>query len=83
MLHICVPQDELIEPAADSVNLNGVLASATLAKKPSERIINPKLQQQVEPPWGNMDVKDWAQTYVAACPPRAVCHLKGPACTIV
>ena len=55
-------QDPLVEPAADTVNLSGALASSTLGRKRSERIINQKLHRDVEPPWGDMALSDWART---------------------
>lgn len=57
-------QDSLVVPAADSVDLTSALASGSLSKRPSERIINKKLQQQTEPPWGGGSVRDWSRTWV-------------------
>ncbi|XP_013389901.1 coiled-coil domain-containing protein 87 isoform X2 [Lingula anatina] len=60
--HLDVEQDELVVPSADSVNLSSVLASSTLSKKKNERIINSELRSRQEPPWGELDVREWAKT---------------------
>ena len=55
-------QDSLIENTADIVNLTAAMASSTLSGRPKERIINPTLRHSIQPPWGELDVKDWAKT---------------------
>lgn len=52
----------MVVPAAESVNITGTMASATLTKKPADRVINPKLQKEKNPPWGQEDPKIWVRT---------------------
>ncbi len=54
-------QDELIEPCANRVNLTAAMASSSLNKKRSERVINPALHKSTEPPWGTQDPGEWAK----------------------
>ncbi|XP_069138063.1 coiled-coil domain-containing protein 87-like isoform X2 [Argopecten irradians] len=60
--HLRLDDDVYVVPAADSVNLSGTMASATLNKRKSERVINPKLRSQKQPPWGADDPKTWVKT---------------------
>ena len=55
-------------PAADQVDLSSALASATLSRKPEERLINPNLRQQEEPPWIGHANEDWIKTPMS--PPK-------------
>jgi len=56
------PQDEMVVVAPESVNVAGTMASASLSKKVSQRVINPDLYQEKPPPWGHQDMKAWART---------------------
>ena len=61
-MHCNTKQDDMVVPAAESVNITGTMASATLTKKPADRVINPKLQKEKNPPWGQEDPKIWVRT---------------------
>ena len=61
-------QDKHVCPAADQVNLTAALASATLSRKPEERIINPNLRRHEEPPWAGHANEDWLKTPMS--PPK-------------
>lgn len=60
--HLVVENDALVEKSAEFVNLSSTLASSTLTKKKSERVINPEFHKIEEAPWGNQDVRDWQKT---------------------
>lgn len=62
-------QDPLVEPAAEGVNIVAALASSTLTRKREERIINPALQHNTDPPWGEVDMQDWAK---GGSPPKGL-----------
>ena len=56
-------QDETVVPAAESVNMTGTMASASLVRKRSDRVINPAFVKEARrPPWGEMDHKAWVKT---------------------
>jgi len=58
-----VLQDEDVVPAADSVNMTGTLASASLVRRRQERVINPVfIKDHAKPPWGELDQKQWVRT---------------------
>lgn len=52
----------MVQKAAEDVNLSGTMASSTLAKRPSQRVINPALNRGQKAPWGEMDPKQWVRT---------------------
>ncbi|KAK3097621.1 hypothetical protein FSP39_011468 [Pinctada imbricata] len=60
--HLKLDDDEMVLPAANSVNLSGTMASSSLNKRRSERVINPRLEQGKKPPWGEDDPKQWVRT---------------------
>lgn len=60
--HLNLDHDELVVAAPESVNIAGTLASSSLAKKRSQRVINPELYHEKPPPWGQQDMKTWART---------------------
>ncbi|KAK2157092.1 hypothetical protein LSH36_199g05026 [Paralvinella palmiformis] len=68
--HLDLENDEQIEVAADSLNLSSALASSTLSKKKNERVVNPQLHRDIDPPWGAQDIMNWAKTPYS--PPRDV-----------
>ncbi|XP_060581199.1 coiled-coil domain-containing protein 87-like isoform X2 [Ruditapes philippinarum] len=61
--HLDLDDDESVVPAADSVNMSGTMASASLVRKRSDRVINPAFTKpSIKPPWGEMDQKQWVKT---------------------
>lgn len=55
----------MVIQAAESVNLSGTMASASLTRRKADRVINPAfLKENKRPPWGEMDMKQWVKTYV-------------------
>nr|XP_011442355.2 coiled-coil domain-containing protein 87 isoform X8 [Crassostrea gigas] len=60
--HLRLDDDEMVQKAAEDVNLSGTMASSTLAKRPSQRVINPALNRGQKAPWGEMDPKQWVRT---------------------
>ena len=54
----------MVVAAPESVNVAGTMASASLSRKVSQRVINPNLYREKPPPWGHQDMKAWAKTYV-------------------
>ncbi|XP_067664459.1 coiled-coil domain-containing protein 87-like [Haliotis asinina] len=66
--HLDLDDDLMVIPAAENISLAGAMASTTLAKKPNERVINPQLRKGHDPPWGEMDAKNWART--PSSPPK-------------
>ncbi|XP_062617089.1 coiled-coil domain-containing protein 87-like isoform X2 [Saccostrea cucullata] len=60
--HLRLDDDEMVQKAADDVNLSGTMASSTLAKRRSQRVINPALNRGQKAPWGEMDPKQWVRT---------------------
>ncbi|XP_021368618.1 coiled-coil domain-containing protein 87-like isoform X2 [Mizuhopecten yessoensis] len=60
--HLRLDDDVFVVPAADSVNLSGTMASASLNKRKAERVINPKMRSEKQPPWGADDPKTWVKT---------------------
>ncbi|XP_048734506.1 coiled-coil domain-containing protein 87-like isoform X3 [Ostrea edulis] len=60
--HLKLDDDEMVQKAAADVNLSGTLASSTLAKRRSQRVINPALSRGQKAPWGEMDPKQWVRT---------------------
>lgn len=61
--HLDLDDDESVIPAADSVNLSGTMASASLTRRKQGRVINPAfLKENKRPPWGEMDMKQWVKT---------------------
>ena len=56
----------MVVSAPESVNVAGTLASATLSRKVSQRVINPELYRQRPPPWGQQEMKAWARTCVTS-----------------
>ena len=42
------------------------MASSSLNKKRSERVVNPALNKVTEPPWGLQSPSEWAKGYVQA-----------------
>ena len=73
-MKICLtsPQDPLVEPTAEGVNIMAALASSTLNRRRDERIINPSLHHQTDPPWGELDVADWAK---GGSPPKGMSNV--------
>nr|KAG5696309.1 hypothetical protein BaRGS_027919 [Batillaria attramentaria] len=58
-----VPTDHLnLDHPLSPVNVAGTMASASLSKKRSQRVINPDLYHEKPPPWGQQDMKAWART---------------------
>ena len=56
-------QDTSVVPAADSVNMSGTMASASLVRKRTDRVINPAfVKDNSKPPWGEDDQKQWVKT---------------------
>ena len=51
----------MIESTANKVNLTAAMASSSLNKKRSERVINPSLGKVTEPPWGLQNPSEWAK----------------------
>lgn len=66
--HLQLDDDPLILGAPDSVNISGTMASASLAGKVANRVINPVFTRNPEPPWGEEDMKQWVRT--PANPPK-------------
>ncbi|XP_052099414.1 coiled-coil domain-containing protein 87-like isoform X1 [Mytilus californianus] len=66
--HLNLDDDELVMPAADKVTLTGTMASSTLSKRRADRVINPNLRKDKNPPWGEIDPKQWVRT--PANPPK-------------
>ena len=65
-------------PAADTVNLTGTMASASLTRRKLDRVINPAfLKENKQPPWGEMDQKQWVKTLVSLAIPWV-----NPNCTL-
>ncbi|XP_070208925.1 coiled-coil domain-containing protein 87-like isoform X4 [Littorina saxatilis] len=60
--HLELDHDEMVVSAPESVNVAGTMASASLAKKVSQRVINPDLYHEKAPPWGHQEMKAWART---------------------
>ncbi|XP_077988772.1 coiled-coil domain-containing protein 87-like isoform X2 [Glandiceps talaboti] len=60
--HFRHDQDDLIEPSADHVNLSVLLSSSALGKSKKDRIMNPELKRNVQPPWGDENVSQWAKS---------------------
>ncbi|KAL3867400.1 hypothetical protein ACJMK2_044605 [Sinanodonta woodiana] len=60
--HLELDDDVMVTQAADNVNLSGMMASATLAQRKTDRVINPSLHRERLPPWGEMDPKQWVKT---------------------
>ncbi|KAJ8304537.1 hypothetical protein KUTeg_018120 [Tegillarca granosa] len=60
--HLLLDDDELVVPAADTVNLSGTQASASLARRKVDRVINPAFQRGVKAPWGSQSQKQWVRT---------------------
>ncbi|PVD19306.1 hypothetical protein C0Q70_19793 [Pomacea canaliculata] len=60
--HLQLDDDFMIVEAPETVNIAGTMASATLSKKCSQRVINPSLHQEKPPPWGQQDMKTWVHT---------------------
>ncbi|XP_053405914.1 uncharacterized protein LOC123566374 isoform X2 [Mercenaria mercenaria] len=61
--HLELDDDESVVPAADSVNMSGTMASASLVRKRSDRVINPAfIKNDTKAPWGEMDQKQWVKT---------------------
>ena len=56
----------MVEITANKVNLTGAMASSSLNKKRSERVVNPALNKVTEPPWGLQSPSEWAKGYVQA-----------------
>ncbi|XP_071167311.1 coiled-coil domain-containing protein 87-like isoform X5 [Mytilus edulis] len=66
--HLNLDDDEMVMPAAGKVNLTGTMASSTLSKRRADRVINPNLRKDKNPPWGEIDPKQWVRT--PANPPK-------------
>ncbi|XP_076102299.1 coiled-coil domain-containing protein 87-like isoform X4 [Mytilus galloprovincialis] len=60
--HLNLDDDEMVMPAAGKVNLTGTMASSTLSKRRADRVINPNLRKDKNPPWGEIDPKQWVRT---------------------
>ncbi|KAL4227253.1 Coiled-coil domain-containing protein 87 [Mactra antiquata] len=61
--HLELDDDDSVVLAADSVNMSGTMASASLVRKRSQRVINPVFMKDNSlPPWGEMDQKQWVKT---------------------
>ncbi|XP_076443438.1 coiled-coil domain-containing protein 87-like isoform X3 [Babylonia areolata] len=60
--HLNLDHDVMVVAAPESVNMAGTMASASLGKKVSQRVINPALYREKSPPWGHQDMKAWART---------------------
>lgn len=61
--HLDLDDDDSVVPAADTVNMSGTMASASLVKKRADRVVNPAfIKDQAKPPWGEMDPKLWVKT---------------------
>ncbi|WAQ98366.1 CCD87-like protein [Mya arenaria] len=61
--HLELDDDDNVVPCADSVNMTGTMASASLVRKRSDRVINPIFtKDQIKAPWGEMDPKQWVRT---------------------
>ncbi|XP_052280455.1 coiled-coil domain-containing protein 87-like isoform X2 [Dreissena polymorpha] len=61
--HLELDDDDRVVSAADSVNMTGTMASASLVRRRTDRVINPVFaQNQAKPPWGEMDPKQWVRT---------------------
>lgn len=61
--HLELDDDVSVVPAAGSVNMTGTMASASLVRKRSDRVINPAfIKDHTKPPWGEMDPKQWVKT---------------------
>lgn len=60
--HLLLENDEMVEPTADTLDLTSILASSTLTGPKEDRIINSDIHREVNPPWGEMDQRDWAKT---------------------
>ena len=57
-----------MEPSADSLNM-AAMASSLLRRKKDDRIINPTLHHKTGPPWGELDIMEWAK---GASPPQGM-----------
>ncbi|GFO24604.1 coiled-coil domain-containing protein 87 [Plakobranchus ocellatus] len=66
--HLELDDDPLVLGAPDSVNISGTMASASLAGKVVNRVINPAFTRNPDPPWGEVDMKEWVRT--PANPPK-------------
>ncbi|KAL8616651.1 hypothetical protein ACOMHN_031633 [Nucella lapillus] len=60
--HLNLDHDVMVVSAPESVNMAGTLASASLSRKVSQRVINPDLYKEKAPPWGQQEMKAWART---------------------
>ncbi|ESP00590.1 hypothetical protein LOTGIDRAFT_157869 [Lottia gigantea] len=58
--HLTLDADAMFMNGAENINFTGTMASASLQKKPSERVINPKFTKDSKAPWGTADPKTWA-----------------------